>query len=124
MTTMHDALVSAGAGEAKARRAAEQAADHEQGFDRLERRLDAMQSGLGRRLDVVQSGLEQRIDVVQSGLERRIDAVQSGLEQRIGAVHSNLDKKIVEQGGRLLLLQWMFGLLVGGVAAILIKLFV
>ena len=99
MTTMqselYDALVSAGADEAKARRAAEEAADRDRGFDRIERRIDSLHSDLGKRIDSSQSTLERRIDSVNADLS-----------------------------GQISLLRWMFGALVGGVAAIMIKLFV
>ncbi len=106
MTTMiaevYDALVSAGAEDGKVRRAAEVMAGHEDRFDRLDRHIDGVEARLG-----------QRIDAVEVTVGRRIDAL-----------HADLQVTKSELGGRITLMQWQLGLLVGGVVAILLKLFV
>ena len=113
ITEVYDALVSAGADDGKARRAAEVMAGHEDRFDGLERHIDAGDAALGRRIDAVEVALGRRIDAVEVALGRRIDALQSDLQ----VTRSDL-------GGRITLLQWQLALLIGGVVAILLKLFV
>jgi len=48
-------------------------------FDRLETRVDRVQSDLTARIEIVQSGLTVRIERVQSDLTARMDRMQADL---------------------------------------------
>ncbi len=101
ITEVYDAFVSAGADDGKARRAAEVLADYENRFDRLEHRIE---------------GSDHKIDI----LDRKIDTKFDGLRDALGG---QIDLVKTELGGRINLLQWQLALLIGGVMAIVLKIF-
>ena len=124
ITEVYDALLSAGAEDGKARRAAEVMAGHEDRFDRLEHRIDAVETRLNHKIDAVEAKLGQRIDAVEAKLVQRIDAAEAKLDKRIDGVEAKLEVSVSGLAGRLNLLQWQVGLLIGGVVTILIKMFI
>src|SRR5277367_4315655 len=59
-------------------------------FDRLETRIDKVQSDLNSKIETVQSDLNSKIERVQSGLTARIEKVQSDLTVRIDRMQADL----------------------------------
>ena len=101
ISEVYDALLDAGASEEKARRAAETLVDYDDCFNRLERKVDGTKSDLERKIDGFKSDLERKIDLTKSDLDLRIEGLN----------------------GRVTLLQWQLAVLIGGVAALVIKAF-
>ena len=104
ITEVYDALVSAGADDGKARRAAEVLADYDSKFASLERRID----GVERRIDVFESNMNGRFGVIEARF--------TGLDGRFAALEAKFD-------GKFNLLAWMLGFLIAGVSAIVLRLF-
>ena len=131
MTTMiaevYDALRDAGAGEEKARRAAEALAGHEDRFTRLEHKIDTVDTRLNRRIDEVEASLTRRIDGVEATLTRRIDGVEATLTRRIDGVEATLGGKIDRVEARLrteqVVIRWLIGTSIAGLLAIILKLY-
>jgi len=102
VTEVYDALRDAGASEEKARRAAEVLANYDDRFNRV----------------------EARIDRVQTSLEMQIAAVKTDLELRIAAVRTDLERQIAAVKADVAVLKWMTGTAIALIVAVLIKLFV
>lgn len=127
MTTMiaevYDAFLEAGAGEAKARSAAEALAGHEDRFVRVEHRIETVEASLTRRIDLVETALGRRIDLVETALGRRIDLVEASLDRGLAEVGHKIDKVETRLRGEQVLIRWMFATLLTVVVAIALKLF-
>nr|VFJ49627.1 MAG: hypothetical protein BECKDK2373B_GA0170837_102531 [Candidatus Kentron sp. DK] len=80
----------------------------ENGLERIERRMDAMQKHLEQRMGAMQKHLEQRMDTTQKHQEQRMDAMQKHLGQRMDA-QWNLMLVII--GGIFGLITGIFGLI-------------
>ena len=74
---VYDALLDAGAGHDKARRAAEALAGHEDRFNRIENRVEALDASVARRIDLLDSSLIQRIERSEASLRADIAAVRA-----------------------------------------------
>ncbi len=59
-------------------------------FDRLDARIDKVQSELNLKIERVQSDLTARIEKVQSDLTARIEKVQSDLTARMDRMQADL----------------------------------
>lgn len=59
-------------------------------FDRLDTRIDKVQSDLTVRIETVQTELNGKIENVQSGLSAKIERVQSDLTARIDRMQADL----------------------------------
>ena len=104
---LRDALLDAGASEAKAALAAEELAGYENRFDGVERRLDQVAG----RLDQV----EQRLDHVEQRLdrvERKVDELRSEMNERFAGLRGEMDLRFAEVAGRLTRVEWMMGTLI------------
>ncbi len=98
ITEVYDALVSAGADDTKARRAAEVLADYDSKFVSLERRIDSV--------------------------ERRIDVFESNMNGRFTAVDGHIAAMDAKFEGRFNLLYWMLGILIASVVGLVVRAFV
>ena len=104
---LRDALLDAGASEAKAALAAEELAGYENRFDGVERRLDQVEQRLDRvdqRLDQV----DQRLDQV----EHKVDGLRSEMNERFTSLRGDIDVRFAEVTGRLTRMEWMMGTLI------------
>jgi hypothetical protein len=101
ITEVYDALLSAGADDGKARRAAEVLADYDDRFASLERRID---------------GVERRIGVFESNVDGRFAALEAGMDGRFAALEAKVD-------GKFNLLAWMLGVPIAAVSALVIRAF-
>lgn len=86
-------------------------------FDRVESRLDRVETrldGIDRRLDRVESRLDQvetRLEVIDG----RLDRVESRLDRT--------DQRLVNVDSDLRLLKWMGGVIIAGVASLVLRAF-
>jgi hypothetical protein len=109
MTTMiaevYDALREAGASEGKSRAAAEKRSAYEYRFNR---RFDA---------------LEARFDTLEARLDFRFAELESRFDKKLADLEGRFDKRFIALEARVTFLQWQFGLLMAGVASLIIKAF-
>ena len=87
---LRDALLDAGASEAKAALAAEELASYENRFDGIERRLDQ---------------IDQKID-------SRIDGLRNDMGAQFSELRGEMDGRFAELAGRLNRTDWMMGTLI------------
>lgn len=85
---------------------------------KLETKIEHETSRLEMKLASETSRLEAKIDYVSTRLEEKIEHVQTRLEEKITATNNALDVKFT---GKFNTLHWMFGFLLTGVLALLIK---
>jgi tetrahydromethanopterin S-methyltransferase subunit G len=97
---LRDALLDAGASEAKAALAAEELAGYENRFDGVERRLDQVEQRLDR--------VDQRLDQV----EHKVDGLRSEMNERFTSLRGDIDVRFAEVTGRLTRMEWMMGTLI------------
>ena len=103
MTTMiseiYDALRSANADEALARRAAEALATHDQRFGGLEREISDMRAAIGAQIGGLRTDMERQF----GGIERQF----GGVERQFGGIAAELGAL----KGDIRLLKWQIGLI-------------
>ncbi len=105
---VYDALIEAGASERKSRAAAEALSAYENRFAAIDHRLDA---------------LEARLDLRFAELERSLDKRFADLESRWERKFADMSARMDRLEARMTFQQWQLGLLMAGVASIIIKTF-
>nr|VFJ43790.1 MAG: hypothetical protein BECKDK2373C_GA0170839_100658 [Candidatus Kentron sp. DK] len=86
----------------------------ENGLERIERRMDAMQKHLEQRMDAMQKHLEQRMGAMQKHLEQRMDTTQKHQEQRMDTMQKYLGQRMDAQWNLMLvIIGGIFGLITG-----------
>ena len=109
MTTMiselYEALVDAGASEAKAKQAAEA--------------LSAENLSSKDHIADVKQGLAGDI----AGLDEKLSGKIAGLDEKLSGKIAGLDKRITELDKKMAVMQWMLGATLAGVVSILVKIF-
>jgi chromosome segregation ATPase len=130
ITEVYDALIEAGASEERARRAAETLTGYEDRFNKLERQLDNTRVDLENKIASLRADLERQIASLRADLERQIASLRADLERqiarlerRIDATKAELQQQIERLNGRVMLVQWQLGILIAGVAALIIRAF-
>jgi septal ring factor EnvC (AmiA/AmiB activator) len=103
LVEIYDALKEAGASEEKARAAAASLTGRDDRLDRVERRLDQVE----HRLDQVEHRLGR--------LEQKVDRIDAGVSQ--------LGKELAGVQAQIGLLKWMNGIVIAGVAALILRAF-
>ena len=106
ITEVYDALVSAGADDTKARRAAEVLADYDGKFSALE-----------RRIDLFESNVNGRFGALESHVDGRFAALETKFDGRCLALEAKFD-------GKFSLLYWMLGILIAAVISLVVRAFV
>ena len=92
---LYDALLEAGTSEAKARRAAEAVASHDQRFASLEGKIETVQAHLEGKIETVQAHLEGKIETVQAHLDGKIDTLRAQLTGEMAWVKWMLGTNLV-----------------------------
>ena len=111
---LRDALLDAGATEAKAALAAEELAGYENRFDGLERRLDQVE----HKVDGLRGEMNQGFGELRGDMDKRFAAFNGGMNERFAgasgetntrfaALIGEMNARFAEQGGRLVRMEWM-----------------
>ena len=85
--------------------------------------LKDVEQRLTARIDVVEQSLTAKIKDSEQGLTAKIKDVEQGLTAKIDGSIAEVKVQIAQVKGELVLVRWMLGVLVGGVVAVLIRLF-
>lgn len=70
-------------------------------IDRLEKKIDDVDTNLNNKIDSVEIRLNKKIDDVESRLNKKIDDVEIKLNKKIDEVESRLNKKIDDLDAKL-----------------------
>ena len=62
-------------------------------FNRLEAKIDGVETSLNKKIDGVQMSLNEKIDGVETSLNKKIDGVQASLNKKIDGVQIDLNTK-------------------------------
>ena len=124
MTTMiselYEALINAGATEAKAREAAQALSaenlNSKDTITEVKAELAGDIAGLDQKLSGRIAGLDQKLSGRIAALDEKLSGKIAELDQRLGGKIAELDKKMA-------VMQWMMGATLTGVASIIVKLF-
>jgi len=100
---LRDALLDAGATEAKAALAAEELAGYENRFDGLERRLDQVE----HKVDGLRGEMNQGFGELRGDMDTRFAAFNGEMNERFAAPIGEMNARFAEQGGRLVRMEWM-----------------
>ena len=90
---------------------------------RLTARINDVEQSLTTKIKDVEQGLTAKIKDSEQGLTARIKDVEQGLTAKIDGSIAEVKVQIAQVKGELVLVRWMLGVLVGGVVAVLIRLF-
>ena len=85
--------------------------------------LKDVEQRLTARIDVVEQSLTTKIKDVEQSLTAKIKDGEQGLTAKIDGSIAEVKVQIAQVKGELVLVRWMLGVLVGGVVAVLIRLF-
>ena len=134
---LYDALIEAGASEAKAKAAARAIADYEKRFGGIERELASLRSDFRTELTEFRSEVgrnfaevnrqftEFRSDVERKFLEFRSDMDKqfAGVDKQFAESRAYVEKEFTDIRGTLKLHNWMMGTTIALLTAIFLKMF-
>ena len=127
---LYDALIEAGASEAKAKAAARAIADYETRFGGIEKELGGFRSAVekefaGFRSDVDKRFTELRSEfaALRSDVDKEFAGFHSNTDKKFGELQAYVDKEFTDIRGTLKLHNWMLATNIGLLVAILFKVF-
>jgi site-specific recombinase len=112
---LYDALIEAGASEAKARAASRAIADMETHFAQIRDDISHLDQKIDR--------LEQKVDHKIERLDQKIDRIDLKNDQKVSELRSYVDQRFTQIDGTLRLHNWMLGTILAFVIALFFKQF-
>src|SRR5256712_5125279 len=141
---LYDALIEAGASEAKAKAAARAIADYEKRFGGIERELASLRSEFRTELTEFRSDVETKFLELRSDMERKflefrsdmdkqfagvdrqfagVDKQFAGVDRQFAESRAYVEKEFTDIRGTLKLHNWMMGTTIALLTAIFLKMF-
>ena len=89
--------------------------------NRLDRRMDSLESSIKEEMLKLETRLDKRIDSLETRLDKRIDSLETRLDKRIDEVRLDLQTGLLKLENKIII--WMGGMLVVAVSvlAVLMK---
>ena len=120
---LYDALIEAGASEAKAKAAARAIADYEKRFGGIEREATTFRSGFERQLTEFRSDVERKFLEFRSDMGRQFAESRVYVDKHFAESRSYAEKEFTDIRGTLKLHNWMMGTTIALLTAIFLKMF-
>ena len=141
---LYDALIEAGASEAKAKAAARAIADYEKRFGGIERELASLRSEFRTELTEFRSDVETKFLELRSDMERKflefrsdtdkqfagvdkqfasVDRQFAGVDKQFAESRAYVEKEFTDIRGTLKLHNWMMGTTIALLTAMFLKMF-
>ena len=141
---LYDALIEAGASEAKAKAAARAIADYEKRFGGIERELASLRSEFRTELTEFRSDVETKFLELRSDMERKflefrsdmdkqfagvdrqfagVDRQFAGVDRQFAESRAYVEKEFTDIRGTLKLHNWMMGTTIALLTAMFLKMF-
>src|SRR5207244_9973205 len=141
---LYDALIEAGASEAKAKAAARAIADYEKRFGGIERELASLRSEFRTELTEFRSDVETKFLELRSDMERKflefrsdmdkqfagvdkqfagVDKQFAGVDRQFAESRAYVEKEFTDIRGTLKLHNWMMGTTIALLTAMFLKMF-
>src|SRR2546428_4679396 len=134
---LYDALIEAGASEAKAKAAVRAIADYEKRFGGIERELASLRSEFRTELTEFRSDVETKFLELRSDMERKflefrsdmdkqfagVDRQFAGVDKQFAESRAYVEKEFTDISGTLKLHNWMMGTTIALLTAMFLKMF-